>query len=160
MAPISLKRFFPFFIFLILSSLLISCAKEKVKLSEDGLRVRSIEETIGKIKKGYLREKAVEVLDYVSPEGSLEEFDLKGALDELFTQLTPITLNFFLEKVILRGDAATAFLHWEGKWEDKNMGTAFSKKGDVIFVLVGEEDPRLLEIQGDSPFHLRGFEKP
>ena len=115
------------FIFSILFFLLLflveaSCSKGKLTPSEDGLRVREMNDVIEKIRTSYLQKDSTGFLRHVSLEDPAEALVLEQNLNQILEGLDPLDLTFFLEKVVLQDTRAKAYIHWQGKWERKNKG--------------------------------------
>jgi len=145
---------FPVLFFLLLFLVEASCSKGKLIPSEDGVRVRKMNDVIEKIRTSYLQKDSTGFLRHVSQEDPAEALVLEQSLDQIFEGLDPLDLAFFLEKVILQDTRAKAFIHWQGKWKRKDQGKVFSKKGDMVFLFKGKKDPLLTGIEGESPLGL------
>ncbi|HEX9758344.1 MAG TPA: hypothetical protein VGB26_11210 [Nitrospiria bacterium] len=119
-----------------------------------------MDHVIETLRTSYIKKDPVEFLKYFSQEDANGALILEKNLDHIFVQLDPVTLKFFIEKVILQEAKAKAYIHWQGKWQRKEKGTVFSKKGDMVFLFEGKKEPLVLGIEGDSPFELKKLRQP
>ena len=125
-----------------------------MKLTEDATRVRGIDLVVEEIRKSYLQRDETAMFTHIFLKGPGETKVLEKRLHDAFIKLRPVGLEFYLEKIILEGEGAKVYLHWEGEWRDLERQVPLLQKGDVIFSLDGGREPRLVEIQGDSPFDV------
>ncbi|MBI1821758.1 MAG: hypothetical protein HY036_09740 [Nitrospirae bacterium] len=143
------KQFFLlFFIFFLL--FWTGCAREEIKKSENANRIHALYDSLDRLKKDYEAKNSSDFFSDLS--SSYPDLDLfRNRTREVFSQTNTVTLNFYLDHIVLETSSSSLMVRWEGEWSFPSE-SPLKNGGSSILKFSNEPVPRLVEIQGINPF--------
>ncbi len=143
------KQFFVlFFIFFLLFG--TGCAGEEIKKNENANRIRALYDSLDRLKKDYEAKNSSDFFSDLS--SSFPDPDLfRNKTLEVFSQANTVTLNLYLDHIVLETTSSSLMVRWEGEWTFSS-GSPLKNGGSAILKFSNEPVPRLVEIQGINPF--------
>ncbi|MBI1823731.1 MAG: hypothetical protein HY200_02395 [Nitrospirae bacterium] len=138
------------FILLVLSSFWTGCSSEEIKKSENTLRIRVLYDSLDHLKKNYEAKNTADFFsDYSTHYPNLDL--LKKNVKEVFDQYPQISLQFYLDHIVLEPASSSLVLRWEGEWTPSGEAKV-KTAGHSIFKYSNASPPLLIDIQGMDPF--------
>jgi hypothetical protein len=126
------------------------CSQEEVKKSENATRIRTLYDSLDLFKRNYEAKSSSDFFAAFSSSYSDIEKEKKRTAD-VFNRFNLITLNFYLDHIILEDAFSSLVVRWEGEWAPPSEGP-FRSGGTSILKFSTETPPRLIGIQGIDPF--------
>lgn len=117
-----------------------------------GDAARGAKEALESLRKAYEEKNIQGFFLQIGDEAYLDDADLREALASRFRSSSHIELRIYADHTLKENDKVLLKTHWQRRHTDDDTGRIETGEGLAQFVFSLEEAPKLLDIQGDSPF--------
>jgi hypothetical protein len=130
----------------------IGCGGKTVQYPEDHARILRIDQAVEGLRKAYVEHDHSALERIILPNDPLETMQRDAQQD--FETFKEISLNFSIDRVLIDGETADVFVHWEGTWKKVSTDLGHRQRGHARFQWVGTQTILLNKAQGDLPFGM------
>ena len=147
------KRWIPAFagmtLLFFLLSIISGCAGNVI-LSDDSMRIRKTVDMVNDLKANY-EQHDDHILTMFSAE-YLSKPEMKNAILQDIEKFNTISLNIFIDRIVIDKDMGNVTVHWNGSWGDSIK--TFREGGSAVIVIRYGDGLRVMDIKGESPFGI------
>jgi hypothetical protein len=104
------------------------------------------------LRKAYVERDHSTLERIILPNDPLETMQRDAQQD--FETFQEISLNFSIDRVLIDGETADVFVHWEGTWKKVSTDLGHRQRGHARLQWVGTHTILLNKAQGDLPFGM------
>ena len=130
---------------------LAGCSKEKVKPSEDDIKIRAIIAFVDRLKQSYEAKDSSGLLALISPDSALAS-SLPPILARDFQSFDRIKLTPAVDRIEVGKEKTAVILNWNGQWQNGTGRPAYKEKGTTVLKLIESPAIRLTDLSGDPLF--------
>ncbi len=136
--------------FCLLALSIISGCAGNVILSDDAMRIRNTVDMVNQLK-GLYEQHDEGMLTLFSAE-YISERGMKDAILQDMEKFNTISLNIFIDRIVIDKDMGNVTVHWKGSWGDSIK--TFREGGSAVIVIRYGDGLRVMDIKGESPFGI------
>ncbi len=134
---------------LLLLSIISGCAGNVI-LSDDSMRIRKTVDMVNELKANY-EQHDDQILSMFSAE-YLSKPEMKNAILQDMEKFNTISLNIFIDRIVIDKDMGNVTVHWNGSWGDSKK--TFREGGSAVIIIRYGDGLRVMDIKGESPFGI------
>ncbi|HEX2055697.1 MAG TPA: hypothetical protein VHF07_04335 [Nitrospiraceae bacterium] len=130
----------------------LGCATKAIQYKEDHDRIVRIDAAVEALRRAYAERDRSGFEDLLLPSGQLDPLlrDVQADLD----MFHDITLEFAIERMMIDGDTADVFVHWQGQWRRNDSDADLRQRGHARLQWFGVQSVLLRDVEGDLPFGM------
>ncbi len=136
---------------IVVSGLFWSCASEQKKPTPVTIKVGQIQKTLSELGEAYVKKDKERFFAEVDP-ASISMPILEDRVLGDFKHYSKAELSLRIHRVELGESTFRTSVHWKGVWKSEADLPVLERSGKAIFILAASEDPKLINVLGDSPF--------
>ncbi len=141
-----------FLTFLILQ--FVSCSSDNTpRYPEDHERFQRINVAVESLRVAYVDQDLTSIQNLLLPVEKLEK--LEEDIKKDFSTYQEISLDFFVDRIMVDTDTIDVFLHWQGRWNRASPQDGSGQereRGHGMLRWVGDQSILLTDVEGDLPF--------
>lgn len=127
---------------------MVGCTQPEVKPPADVERIQAIDSFLDELRYK-VQAKDVSGLVVLYPQDQQEDVRV---LTNAIHSLTEPQLKFYIDRILLVQDTVKVALHWELTWEKATDSKSETRRGNSTFIIKGDPDLFLENLEGDNPF--------
>jgi hypothetical protein len=130
----------------------LGCATKAIQYKEDHDRIVRIDAAVEALRRAYVERDRSNFEDLLLPSGQLDPLLRDVQAD--FDTFHDITLEFAIERMMIDGDTADVFVHWQGQWRRNEADAGLRQRGHARLQWSGVQSVLLRDVEGDLPFGM------
>ena len=131
----------------------VGCSGKVIQYPEDHDRYLRINRAVESLRQAYVRKDLSDLASLMMPAQQLDRLREEAQGD--FQTYSAITLDFAVERIMIEGDNADVFVHWQGLWKKDADDPGLRQRGHTKLLWVGTKSILLRGVQGDAPFGMK-----
>ena len=130
-----------------------ACASKEVQYPEDHERIRRIDRAVESLRDAYQQKNRSGFRSVMLSLDQLEQLQRQAEAD--FDTFHTISLEFEIERIMIKGDNIDVYVHWQGVWKKDADDAGVRQRGHARLQWVGTHSILLRSVQGDLPFGMK-----
>lgn len=134
----------------------MACSSDNTpRYPEDHERFQRINVAVEALRVAYVGQDLSSIQNLMLPVEKLEK--LEEDIKKDFSTYQRISLDFFIDRIMVDTDTIDVFLHWQGQWNTASADDrAARERGHGMLRWVGVQSILLTDVEGDLPFGQAG----
>ncbi len=128
------------------------CSSKTPQYPEDHARFERIVGAIEGLREAYQEKDSDALRELMLPLEGLERLQMDMEKD--FNTYADIELQFYVERMAIKGGRATVNSRWEGEWKRQARNTGITRQGHGVLIWSGRQVILLADVDGDLPFGM------
>lgn len=134
-------------------SLLWSCATDNKKPNPVSTKIAPVRTAISSLAESY--EKKDKEAFFAELDPSSESLrSLRNRVVQDFEHFSKVDISITIDRVEIKETSLKTAVRWRGVWTEGPNLPPLEKRGNAIFQWAATDDPKLIEIHGESPFGI------
>lgn len=130
-----------------------ACSSDNTpRYPEDHERFQRINVAVESLRTAYVQQDLTSIHNVLLPVEKLEK--LEEDITKDFSAYENISLDFFIDRIMVDEDTIDVFLHWQGQWSTAPTDGGVRERGHGKLRWVGVQSILLKDVEGDLPFGL------
>ncbi len=131
----------------------LGCAAKAIQYKEDHDRIVRIDAAVEALRRAYAERDYSGFENLLLPSGRLDP--LQRDVQSDFEAFHDIALEFAIERMLIDGDTADVFVHWQGQWKHDPSDAGIRQRGHARLQWTGIQSILLRDVEGDLPFGMQ-----
>ena len=131
----------------------LGCATKAIQYKEDHDRIVRIDAAVEALRRAYAERDYSGFESLLLPSGRLDPVQRDVQSD--FEAFHDIALEFAIERMLIDGDTADVFVHWQGQWKRDPSDAGIRQRGHARLQWTGIQSILLRDVEGDLPFGMQ-----